>query len=523
MLPDMKYADRLTKQTQTAFGGLDHNAAVRDGYFYDMENLSGALYPVLSPRKGRTTVRTLAKPNGLFARDKLCWVDGTDFYYDGAVKGQVTDSEKRFARLGSYVLIFPDKVYYNAGTDEFGALEASWTGTVRFTNYVYDAESSEAEEVYQGNAITTSGTAFPFEAGEAVEITGSTTETNNRTSVIREVLNDGRMLVFTNNTFTEAGSQSVTLARKVPDMDFFCENENRLWGCNENEIYACALGNPKRWYNLEGLATDSYAVTVGSDGDFTGAVSFLGYAMFFKEDAIHKMYGSKPSNFQAMSSAVSGVTAGSADSMAIAGETLFYLSRTGIVSYQGGVPTVISAALGTQAFQQAVGGTDGQRYYVSLRQGDAWTLYCYDTRTGLWHKEDGVHARWFARSDGVLYYLDATDNTLYSVGTGDCTDVHWMAETGDFTDGGPDKAGVLRLQMRFEPDAGTMVTVSLQFDSDGVWRPVRTVTADRKKSVILPIVPRRCDHWRVRIEGTGGCRLYGLTREYYAGSMLPEG
>lgn len=519
MLPNMINADTLTRQTQVAFAGLDHNAAVRDGYLYDMKNLSGALYPVLSPRKGRTAVRVLTKPNGLFAREKLCFVDGTDFYYDGAVKGQVADGEKRFARLGPYVLIFPDKVYYNVGSDEFGVLEASWTGTARITNYVYDAEG-DAETVYAGNAITTTGTAFPFEAGDAIEVSGSSVDANNRTPVIREVLDGGKTLVFTNNTFVEHGSETLTLARKVPDMEFFCENENRLWGCKGNEIYASALGNPFRWYNLEGLATDSYAVSVGSDGDLTGAVSFLGYAMFFKEGAIHKMYGAKPSNFQAMSSAVSGVQAGCAGSMAVAGETLFYLSRTGVVSYQGGVPTVISAALGPGVLSEAAGGSDGTRYYVSLRQGDVWTLYCYDTRTGLWHKEDGVHAKWFARADGVLYYVDADDRTLYAVGTGGYEGVSWMAETGDFTDGGPDKEGVLRLQLRLEADAGTTVTVSVQFDSDGVWRKVRDVTAARKRSVILPLVPRRCDHWRVRIEGTGGCKLYGLTREYYKGSML---
>lgn len=519
MLPNMVHADGLVKQTQEVFAGLDHNAAVRDGYLYDMRNLSGALYPVLSPRKGRTAVRGLTKPNGLFAREKLCFVDGTDFYYDGAVKGQVTDGEKRFARLGAYVLIFPDKVYYNTTTDEFGALEVNWTGAAEITHYVYDAEG-DAETVYAGNAITTTGAAFPFEAGDAVEITGSAVDTNNRTPVIREIVNGGKTLVFTNNTFTEHGSETLTISRKVPDMDFFCENENRLWGCKGNEIFASALGNPFRWYNYEGLATDAYAVTVGSDGAFTGAAAFLGYAMFFKEDAIHKMYGAKPSNFQAMASAVSGVMAGCAGSMAVAGETLFYLSRTGVVSYQGGVPNVISAALGTEGFAEAAGGSDGTRYYLSARQGDVWTLYCYDTRNGLWHKEDGIHAKWFARADGVLYYLDAADGTVYSVGTGTCESVSWMAETGDFTDGGPDKEGVLRLQLRLEADAGTTVTVSVQFDSDGVWREVRTVTAARKRSVILPIVPRRCDHWRVRIEGTGGCRLFGLTREYYKGSML---
>lgn len=520
MLPSMAQAKHLTKQQIVQFAGYDHNAVPKDGYLYDMKNLTGDLYPVLSPRKGRTLVRTLTKPNGLFAAGRLCWVDGTDFYYDGVKKGTVADGKKTFARLGAWVLIFPDKAYYNTATDTFGALEARWSGTASITNYAYDAGSSAAEEVYQGNAITTSGSPFPFESGEAVFLTGSSVESNNRSAVIREVLDDGKKLVFSNNTFTEHAAETLTLKRKVPDMEFFCENENRLWGCKGNEIYASALGNPFRWNNYEGLATDSYAVTVGSDGDFTGACSFLGYAMFFKEDAIHKVYGSKPANFQAMSSAVSGVTAGSAGSMAVAGEMLFYLSRTGIVSYSGGVPAPISAPFGGVRFDEAVGGSDGRKYYVSLRKGEVWNLFVNDTRTGLWHREDGTHALAFARQDGVLYMLDAANNGLYALESGDCTGIPWMAETGDFTDGGPDKAGVVRLQLRLEADEGSTVRVEVQFDSDGVWRPVKELASTRKRTYLLPIVPRRCDHYRLRLSGTGGCRVFSLTRQFYRGSEL---
>ncbi len=520
MLPSMVKAQSFKKEQVVQFAGYDHNAHTRDGYLHDMQNLTGDLYPVLSPRKGRTLVRTIAKPNGLFCKGKLCWVDGTDFYYDGIRKGSVTDGQKQFARLGAYVLIFPDKVYLNTETDEFGNLEVSWSGTGSITNYTYDAESLEAGEVYQGNAITATSGTFPFEAGEAVFLSGSSEANNNRSAVIRAVVNNGKTLVFSNNTFTEQSSEYIVLARKVPDMDFFCENENRLWGCKGNEIYASALGNPFRWNNYEGLATDSYAVTVGSDGDFTGACSFLGYAMFFKEDAIHKVYGSKPANFQAMSSAVSGIAAGSGDSAAVAGETLFYLSRTGVVSYAGGVPVSISAPFGGAHFDQAVGGSDGRKYYVSLRQGETWNLFVYDTRTGLWHREDGTHALAFARQDGILYMLDASDNGLYALDSGDCTGIPWMAETGDFTDGGPDKAGLVRLQLRLEADEGSTVSAEIQFDSDGVWRPIKTLASTRKRTYILPIVPRRCDHYRLRLSGTGGCRVFSLTRQFYKGSEL---
>ena len=37
----------------------------------------------------------------------------------------------------------------------------------------------------------------------------------------------------TSNIITEA-SEAITLERKIPDMDFICESENRLWGCSND-------------------------------------------------------------------------------------------------------------------------------------------------------------------------------------------------------------------------------------------------------------------------------------------------
>lgn len=74
-------------------------------------------------------------------------------------------------------------------------------------------------------------------------------------------------------TENEAAAAPVKLERRVPDLDFVTEQGNRVWGCSreENSIYACALGDPTNWYSYRGIASDSYAVSVGSDGAFTGA------------------------------------------------------------------------------------------------------------------------------------------------------------------------------------------------------------------------------------------------------------
>ena len=69
-----------------AFRGYNHNRTIRDDEFFEMENLSSDEYPVLAPRSPRRLRRSFLKPHGIHAHEKLCWVDGTDFYYDGIVK-----------------------------------------------------------------------------------------------------------------------------------------------------------------------------------------------------------------------------------------------------------------------------------------------------------------------------------------------------------------------------------------------------------------------------------------------------
>ena len=524
-LPSMAYSDGIRKYTQTTFAGYNHNLHAQDGELWDMKNLTSDYYPLLSPRRPRYLYTTLTTPNGFYAKDGLYWVDGTGFYADGVLKGTVTNDRKIFAGMGAYIIILPDKAYYNHLTGEFGSLESSWSGSATIQNGTYAGEEAEANTIYSSGANWGS----KFNVGDAVTISGATThEGNNQTIIIREI--DGDYLRFYENSFTisEGGdTETLTISRDVPDMDFICENENRLWGCKGDTIYGSKLGDPFNWNVFDGVSTDSYAVNVGSAGDFTACVSYLGYPVFFKEENIYKVYGDKPSNYQVMSSASLGVEAGSHLSPAIAGEVLFYLSRAGVVAYSGGIPQSVAAPFGVERYRNAVGGSDGIKYYVSMEDADGeFTLFVFDTRNNLWHKEDNLEAVGFGWNS-ELYFLSA-DGKLWingnarTVPEGATTEgaVESMAEWGDFVEGDPNKKGTSKVQIRMELDAGAQVIVSMQFDSDGVWRDVTTLTATVKRSFYLPIIPRRSDHFQIKVTGTGDWKMYSLVRENYSGSEL---
>ena len=69
-----------------------------------------------------------------------------------------------------------------------------------------------------------------FKAGDDVTIIGCTTQAaNNKDIVIKDVT--ATEISVTDDTFTEATETTaeITIERSIPDMDFICESENRLW------------------------------------------------------------------------------------------------------------------------------------------------------------------------------------------------------------------------------------------------------------------------------------------------------
>ena len=531
-LPSMIYSNGMSAATQTIFGGLNRTPGAGDGEICHMVNLTGADCPLLSSRPPRWKVRTLTQPGGLFARGVLCWVDGEAFWYDGEKRGTVTPGEKQFAALGAYILVWPDKAYYNTQTREFGSLEATWrgSGAVFQNGTIYQQEA-------MANTIQVSGVVWEeyFRAGDAVTISGCTTHPeNNKNLIIRDI--QGDKLVFYEYSFALEGDKGdqpyteegeVSISRTIPDLDFVCENENRVWGCKGNTIYASKLGDPFNFNVFDGLATDAYAVDAGSAGNFTGCVSYLGYPIFFKEEHIYKVYGSMPSNFQIMGTSTLGVAAGCGKSLAIAGEVLFYVSRVGVMAYSGGIPQCISMPLAYQRLDQAAAGGDGLRYYLSAQAEDgAWSLLVYDTQSKLWHREDETQASHFALSGGTLHLLNDRGE-IWMMGNVSRPPegaeqegaVNWEAEFADFTDASPDKKGLFRLHIRLEVEEGGQVQAWAQVDSDGVWHPMgQPIGPTPKRSFQLPMVIRRGDHYRIKLTGTGRCRIYSITRERYGGS-----
>ena len=319
---------------------------------------------------------------------------------------------------------------------------------------------------------------------------------------------------------------TVSLERRVPDLDFITECDNRVWGCSskENVIYACKLGDPTNWFSYRGIAADSYAVTVGSDGAFTGAATCMGYALFFKENTLHKLYGSKPADFQLTSLRCRGVAKNAARSLCVLNETLYYLSPDGVMAWDGSIPTKVSGVLDASRLahvQSAVGGALDGRYYLHVsREGSGQArLLVYDTERSLWSEED-VCSYEMASTGGQLYLWDG--QALWAADPDREADwqstdgveqkVHFEMVTGDIGMDGTEDRYLSRLTLRLDAGCGSTVEVSASYDG-GPWETVANVTAEnQRRSYDLPFVPRRHGTLRLRLKGAGQITLRSIAK-----------
>ena len=321
------------------------------------------------------------------------------------------------------------------------------------------------------------------------------------------------------------------LERTMPKMDFIIESNNRLWGCRYgesadgqvvNEIYSSKLGDFKNWNCFMGLSTDSYAASCGTDGQFTGAITHLGYPLFFKENFVHKVYGNYPANFQIQTTACRGVQMDCDRSLAIVNETLFYKARSGVCAYDGSLPTEMSYVLGNESYSNAVGGSHGNKYYISMQdsKGDRH-LFVYDVAKGMWHKEDGVAVDCFCSCRGEMYAIsEGKIITMLGSGTQDTEPVEWMVQTGEIGISSPDTKYISRITVRMSMDIGSEVRFSAQYDFADVWDEICVLNGTSLRSFSIPIRPRRCDHMKLRIEGVGNAKIYSITKTIEQGSDL---
>ena len=562
-------------QSIDRFGGYNHNLRIRPGEFYDMENLTSDLSPVLSVRKPRGILKQPGDVQALACKEGLCYVEGPSLYINGKkldlhLSQNPKDCPKQLISMGAYLIILPDRKYVNTvDPSDKGNIDCKITTSGPVSLIQCTLEGKEIRPEYAGKdtpkdpgdksywldyesrslkqyekaadlwvevaspyvKLQYPGLGQGFSQFDGVELSGDPALQDLAGSVILHSCGEDYVifpgLIRENCTLTKP----VTLERAMPRMDFCIESGNRLWGCRYgpnrrgnvvNEIYCSKLGDFKNWSCYLGISTDSYTVSLGSDGPFTGAVTYGGYPIFFKEQWVHKVFGQMPSNFSVQSTACRGVQQGSSRSLAIVREVLYYLSNQGVCAYDGSMPREVSEALGKRNFSSGVAAGCQGKYYISMEEKGSWNLFVLDTEKGVWHREDGLQAKFLCPRGEDLICADQAGRFLSLTGkngTKEEAPVSWMAETGIIGVNLPGNKYLGKMSLRMLLDPGSQVTVLVQYDSQGQWESLGTIQGMHLKSFTFPVLPRRCDHLRLKLQGKGPGMLFSAAKVIKPGSL----
>lgn len=548
------------------FKGLNRQHVVAEGEMSDMLNLTSDAYPILTQRKPRGTMTLpdeVVRPLRLMSKfERIAMIAKTDtdvvFYYDGDLISAVNDLSEttEMVAINTKICFFPEKTYLEIAPDgtpgTYGSLEATADLT------------SKAVTVSAADERITLSAGHGFKYDDAVTIRGVLQYTASGTTKsanvdiacpIEQIVNDntlvlpqGTLLGLLDAGATNISFASGTISRTMPDLNVVAEWNNRLWGASsaDNTIYASKLGDPTNWQYFQGTSMDSYSASQGTDGAWTGIAKFSSHLIVFKQESMSRIYGTAPSNFQVTNSEIFGVENGSRQSVITINDVVYYKSKIGIMAYSGSTPVCISDSLNTK-FRDVVAGTEKRKYYASMHKASGgYELMVFDTEKGLWHKEDSTRFRSTATIGDKLYYIQhegdtincseqainsewllvGADNTRGYAGiinpqtaTEDALQMNWMAVFGPFDEYIEEHKIYSKLALRVateQPNGWIRVYISI---NEGEWEQVELYESPTTKGDFIPIVPRRCDRYSVKIEGQGKCEIRSLTRRVRRGSF----
>lgn len=503
MLPRLPNTIQKNRREMVELRGVNYTDNYTDGDLAGCRNLSARRWPYLSTRRAREHLGALDGSTALTAWEKLVVVRGTKLLYDGEEVGTVAAGAKQFAVVNTRLVIWPDKVYLDLQSKTVRPLGASVSG---------------GGAVFTANSVTLSGASGAFRAGDTVTVSGCSIPANNKDVHISAV--SGDRLTVPDNAFTAGTSTTtVTIARNIPDLDYICESENRLWGCSNDKrtIYASALGDPGNFFVYEGLSTDSYAVAVGSEGEFTGCCKLSGGVLFWKEHTLHKLLGSYPAEYAMYTYSVEGLKKGCFKSMQVVNEVLYYLGAGGVYAYTGGSPQRVSPGFDGLDLWNAAAGTDGTRYYLSADEGDRHHLFVLDLGKNLWLREDDTRCVDFARLGNDLYFL-TSEGQVYRADAGvEDKAVEWEAAFTPFYETIQGRKRYSRLLLRLELPRGGWARAEIRCDG-GQWETCAQWTGGERDTLFAVLPIRRCDKFELRLTGKGPCAVLGISREFSVGS-----
>lgn len=550
-------------ESAEVFGGIDRSNGTPLGYWQELVGMDFTAYPALRTCKPFSYKEL---PDGItgymFKNGKIVYTKADGIYIDGKKTGvELSAGEKRLVGMGAYILVLPDEALVNTADDpisvtfptkhrldgslfEYNQNQTRPSVSIFKRLYIdvakdsaelsYYNEGDQVRIAYSYNGKKKYLTAKIKSISEESYTGSGCVSVNLDTSLYNDThyfYTEGRRM----ESFRVVCIKNAVISRLFPAMDFVVEHNNRLWGCSSenHEIYCSKLGSAVEWGNYDGISTDAWAATVGSDGDFTGACVYADSVLFFKENCVHIVYGTKASNFTVSTIRLRGVQKESDGSLCISGGLLYYKAPEGVFCFNGSAAQRIDSKLGGDIAETAVMTADGRYIVMAVEDG---TVYFYDKRYSAWYERKLDNVRSAHEVNGRLYAVtkdgNGKMNLVRLVGTED--DFKMQSENSfEAVSGNIGRGKVYNIYKKLiaymvRGGENKYTDISVYVSSDGgEWKKVfgsDGAECGSEEIITAPMIPLRCRTLKIKISGKvsneANLLLYGIYLDSEKGSEI---
>ncbi|MBQ8350754.1 MAG: hypothetical protein IJY20_01760 [Clostridia bacterium] len=299
-------------------------------------------------------------------------------------------------------------------------------------------------------------------------------------------------------------------ASSMPSITHACVHLSRVFGANEDRLYACAFNDPRNW-NLDTAtsmdASHAWASTVQSNtrasGDFTAMTVYDGHVLAFKRRFCHILNNNK-NPFRVADL----LTVGTPDGRTIAEVEgkLFFVADEGVYRYNGDSATLISDVLDVADFSGALAAGAAGLYWLYLPALD---------RVLVWSEANGAWSMLSPFADTPICGMTADEKGCYMIDEGGILYTFEGGRMAAFTVTTPpllqEAIGRLsRLSLSLTAEAGATLTVTYT-DTGGHITPLLQHTGNGRTVRVESRVFTPADYGgSLHLSGTGKVTVHDL-------------